>query len=88
MFVLAVIAHLHSPSHSPKYLLVLFIVGILNFLACLLNSIQGACTIVASFHHSNQATTTYATVTQKKTKKKQCRPSYVFLFFSRNLDRI
>lgn len=37
MFVLAVIAHFHSPSHSPRYLLVLFIVGILNFLVCLLS---------------------------------------------------
>ena len=37
MFVLAVIAHFHSPSHSARYLLVLFIVGILNFLICLLS---------------------------------------------------
>ncbi|KAL2020228.1 hypothetical protein VTK56DRAFT_8654 [Thermocarpiscus australiensis] len=37
MFVLAVIAHLHSPSHSARYLLLVFIVGILNFLVCLLS---------------------------------------------------
>ncbi|KAK4154895.1 SUR7/PalI family-domain-containing protein [Chaetomidium leptoderma] len=37
MFILAVVAHLHSPSHSPRYLLVLFIVGIVNFLVCLLS---------------------------------------------------
>lgn len=36
MFILAVVAHLHSPSHSARFLLVLFIVGILNFLVCLL----------------------------------------------------
>lgn len=37
MFVLAVVAHLHSPSHSAKYLLLVFIVGILDFLVCLLS---------------------------------------------------
>lgn len=37
MFVLAVIAHFHSPSHSARYLLVLFIVGIVTFLMCLLS---------------------------------------------------
>ncbi|KAL2126396.1 hypothetical protein VTI74DRAFT_1003 [Chaetomium olivicolor] len=37
MFALAVVAHFHSPSHSPRYLLVLFIVGIINFLVCLLS---------------------------------------------------
>ncbi|AEO65047.1 uncharacterized protein THITE_56897 [Thermothielavioides terrestris NRRL 8126] len=37
MFVLAVVAHFHSPSHSSRYLLLLFIVGILNFLVCLLS---------------------------------------------------
>ncbi|KAK5654420.1 hypothetical protein OQA88_7330 [Cercophora sp. LCS_1] len=36
MFVLAVIAHFHSPSHSARYLLVLFIVGLVDFLCCLL----------------------------------------------------
>lgn len=37
MFVLAVVAHMHSPSHSARYLLVLFIIGIINFLVCLLS---------------------------------------------------
>ncbi|KAL2172609.1 hypothetical protein VTG60DRAFT_4728 [Thermothelomyces hinnuleus] len=37
MFALAVIAHFHSPSHSPRYLLLLFLVGILNFLVTLLS---------------------------------------------------
>ncbi|KAK4200298.1 SUR7/PalI family-domain-containing protein [Triangularia verruculosa] len=37
MFVLAVIAHLHSPSHSSRYLLALFIFGIFTFLVCLLS---------------------------------------------------
>lgn len=36
MLVLAVIAHFHSPSHSARYLLVVFIIGIVDFLACLL----------------------------------------------------
>ncbi|KAK0723796.1 SUR7/PalI family-domain-containing protein [Apiosordaria backusii] len=37
MFVLAVVAHLHSPSHSGRYLLALFIFGIFTFLVCLLS---------------------------------------------------
>ncbi|KAK4125054.1 pali-domain-containing protein [Parathielavia appendiculata] len=37
MFVLAIIAHFRSPSHSARYLLVLFIVGMVNFLVCLLS---------------------------------------------------
>ncbi|KAJ4298494.1 regulator of ime2 [Collariella sp. IMI 366227] len=37
MLALAVAAHFHSPSHSPRYLLILFIVGILDFIACLLS---------------------------------------------------
>ncbi|KAL2260736.1 hypothetical protein VTK26DRAFT_5169 [Humicola hyalothermophila] len=37
MFVLALIAHLHSPSHSARYLLVVFMVGIIDFLVCLLS---------------------------------------------------
>ncbi|KAK3336897.1 SUR7/PalI family-domain-containing protein [Cercophora scortea] len=36
MFVLAVIAHFHSPSHSARYLLAMFIVGLIDFLVCLL----------------------------------------------------
>ncbi|KAK0733702.1 SUR7/PalI family-domain-containing protein [Lasiosphaeria miniovina] len=36
MFVLAVIAHLHAPSHSARYLLLVFVVGIIDFLLCLL----------------------------------------------------
>ncbi|KAK4208703.1 SUR7/PalI family-domain-containing protein [Rhypophila decipiens] len=36
MFVMAMIAHFHSPSHSARYLLFLFVVGIVNFLLCLL----------------------------------------------------
>ncbi|KAI2620559.1 pali-domain-containing protein [Hypoxylon sp. NC1633] len=36
MLVLAVVAHLHSPSHSSRYLLLLFIFGIITFLVCLL----------------------------------------------------
>ncbi|KAK0613150.1 SUR7/PalI family-domain-containing protein [Bombardia bombarda] len=36
MFVLAVIAHLRSPSHSARYLLMVFIVSIVNFVVCLL----------------------------------------------------
>jgi len=36
MLVLAVVAHFHAPSHSARYLLVVFIVGIVDFLACLL----------------------------------------------------
>ncbi|KAK3311415.1 SUR7/PalI family-domain-containing protein [Chaetomium strumarium] len=37
MFCLAVVAHFRSPSHSSRYLLLLFIVGILDFLVCLLS---------------------------------------------------
>ncbi|KAI5860746.1 SUR7/PalI family-domain-containing protein [Durotheca rogersii] len=37
MLVLAIVAHLHSPSHSPRYLLLLFIFGIITFLVCLLS---------------------------------------------------
>ncbi|KAI8632607.1 pali-domain-containing protein [Xylariaceae sp. FL1651] len=36
MFIMSVIAHLHSPSHSSRYLCGLFIFGILTFLVCLL----------------------------------------------------
>jgi len=36
MLVLAVIAHFHSPSHSARYLLIVFIIGIVDFLVCLL----------------------------------------------------
>ncbi|KAI0877976.1 pali-domain-containing protein [Hypoxylon argillaceum] len=36
MFIMAVVAHLHSPSHSSRYLCGLFIFGILTFLVCLL----------------------------------------------------
>ncbi|KAK3331055.1 SUR7/PalI family-domain-containing protein [Apodospora peruviana] len=36
MFVMAIVAHFHSPSHSSRYLLLLFVVGIINFLLCLL----------------------------------------------------
>ena len=36
MLVLAIVAHFHSPSHSARYLLVVFIIGIVDFLACLL----------------------------------------------------
>lgn len=36
MLVLAVISHWHSPSHSARYLLLLFIVGIVTLLVCLL----------------------------------------------------
>ncbi|KYK59808.1 hypothetical protein DCS_00942 [Drechmeria coniospora] len=36
MFILAVIAHLHAPSRSSKYLLVLFLFMIVTFLLCLL----------------------------------------------------
>lgn len=36
MLILAVSAHFHSPSHSPRYLLCLFILGILTFLLSLL----------------------------------------------------
>ncbi|TPX14446.1 uncharacterized protein E0L32_005410 [Thyridium curvatum] len=36
MFVMSIVAHFHSPSHSIRYLLFLFIVSIFAFLACLL----------------------------------------------------
>ncbi|KAI1379186.1 pali-domain-containing protein [Hypoxylon crocopeplum] len=36
MLILAIVAHLHSPSHSSRYLLLLFIFGIITFLVCLL----------------------------------------------------
>ncbi|KAK8099373.1 SUR7/PalI family-domain-containing protein [Apiospora kogelbergensis] len=36
MLIMAGIAHMHSPSHSSRYLLALFIFGILTFLVCLL----------------------------------------------------
>ncbi|KAI2639295.1 pali-domain-containing protein [Xylaria nigripes] len=36
MFVMASVAHLHSPSHSSRYLCGLFIFGFLTFLVCLL----------------------------------------------------
>ncbi|KAF3768461.1 pali-domain-containing protein, partial [Cryphonectria parasitica EP155] len=34
--VLAVVSHLHSPSHSSRYLLLMFIYGLVSFLVCLL----------------------------------------------------
>lgn len=37
MFVMAVVAHVHSPSHSSRYLLLLFIFGVFTFIACLLS---------------------------------------------------
>ncbi|CAJ2503943.1 Uu.00g113370.m01.CDS01 [Anthostomella pinea] len=36
MFILACVAHLHSPSHSSRYLCAVFIFGIITFLVCLL----------------------------------------------------
>ncbi|KAL0937661.1 ph signal transduction protein [Colletotrichum truncatum] len=36
MFILAAVAHLHSPSHSARYLLVVFIFSFVDFLICLL----------------------------------------------------
>lgn len=36
MLIMAIVAHTHSASHSSRYLLVLFIFGILTFLVCLL----------------------------------------------------
>ncbi|KAK2075156.1 hypothetical protein P8C59_009305 [Phyllachora maydis] len=36
MSILALVAHLHSPSHSSRYLLLLFIFGVLNFLVCMM----------------------------------------------------
>lgn len=37
MFGMAIAAHFHAPSHSSRYLLVLFIFGIITFLVCLLS---------------------------------------------------
>ncbi|KAI1851921.1 hypothetical protein JX265_008274 [Neoarthrinium moseri] len=37
MLVMAIAAHFHGPSHSSRYLLVLFIFGILTFIVCLLS---------------------------------------------------
>ncbi|KAI6365449.1 regulator of ime2 [Pyricularia grisea] len=36
MFIMSIVAHFHSPSHSARYLLIVFIVGLLNFFICLL----------------------------------------------------
>ncbi|KAI0390730.1 pali-domain-containing protein [Xylariaceae sp. FL0594] len=36
MFIMAIIAHFHSPSHSSRYLCGVFIFGIITFLVCLL----------------------------------------------------
>ncbi|OLN96458.1 pH-response regulator protein palI/prr-5 [Colletotrichum chlorophyti] len=36
MFILAAVAHLHSPSHSARYLLAVFIFSFIDFLICLL----------------------------------------------------
>ncbi|KAF4902138.1 pH-response regulator protein palI/prr-5 [Colletotrichum fructicola] len=36
MFIMAAVAHLHSPSHSARYLLVVFIFSFIDFLICLL----------------------------------------------------
>ncbi|KAK1454300.1 hypothetical protein CCUS01_10594 [Colletotrichum cuscutae] len=36
MFIMAAVAHLHSPSHSARYLLALFIFSFIDFLICLL----------------------------------------------------
>ena len=36
MFIMAVVSHLHVPSHSARYLLVLFIFILITFLVCLL----------------------------------------------------
>lgn len=36
MFILAIVAHLHSPSHSSRYLLIVFIISLINFIVCLL----------------------------------------------------
>jgi len=36
MFIMAIVAHLHSPSHSSRYLCGVFIFGIVTFLVCLL----------------------------------------------------
>ncbi|ORY67707.1 SUR7/PalI family-domain-containing protein [Pseudomassariella vexata] len=37
MLVLAIVAHLHSPSHSSRYLLIMLIFGIITFIVCLLS---------------------------------------------------
>ena len=37
MFVLAVVSHFHSPSHSPRYLLGVFILSILTLILALLS---------------------------------------------------
>ncbi|KAK4189201.1 SUR7/PalI family-domain-containing protein [Podospora australis] len=37
LFILAIISHFHSPSHSARYLLVVFLIGIIDFLVCLLS---------------------------------------------------
>ncbi|KAB5559676.1 SUR7/PalI family-domain-containing protein [Coniochaeta sp. 2T2.1] len=36
MFILAIVAHLHSPSHSSRYLLIVFIISLVTFIVCLL----------------------------------------------------
>ncbi|KAK1967805.1 pali-domain-containing protein [Colletotrichum sublineola] len=36
MFIMAAVAHLHSPSHSARYLLAVFIFSFIDFLICLL----------------------------------------------------
>ncbi|KUI61993.1 pH-response regulator protein palI/prr-5 [Cytospora mali] len=36
MLILALVSHLHSPSHSARYLLAVFILSIIDFLICLL----------------------------------------------------
>lgn len=36
MLILALVSHLHSPSHSSRYLLLVFIISIVDFLVCLL----------------------------------------------------
>ncbi|RYP07154.1 hypothetical protein DL764_002701 [Monosporascus ibericus] len=37
MLVMALVAHVHAPSHSPRYLLIVFIFGIFTFVASLLS---------------------------------------------------
>jgi hypothetical protein len=36
MFILAIVSHLHSPSHSSRYLLIVFIISLITFIVCLL----------------------------------------------------
>lgn len=36
LLVMAVVAHLHSPSHSTRYLLIIFVFTLIDFLVCLL----------------------------------------------------